>query len=302
MERLFHYQITESQEGCTVRGYLRSLGYSRNLMLHLRQTPRGLLHNGEATYGSAVLRAGDTLDILLKEDPAASQISPIPMKLQILYEDEDLLVLNKPADTPIHPSAGNRHNTLANGVAYYFQSKGESFVYRCINRLDRDTTGALILAKHAYGASLLSSAIQRRQIHRTYLALVEGSCPDQGIIRAPIARKPTSILEREVNAQTGAPACTHYECLDRRNGLSLVQLRLETGRTHQIRVHMLHLGYPLLGDYLYHPEYSRIHRVSLHSYQLDFVHPITGQPLCLCAPVPEDFLIAWETDPSGQHP
>ena len=118
MERLFHYQITESQEGCTVRGYLRSLGYSRNLMLHLRQTPRGLLHNGEATYGSAVLRAGDTLDILLKEDPAASQISPIPMKLQILYEDEDLLVLNKPADTPIHPSAGTPHNTLANGVAY----------------------------------------------------------------------------------------------------------------------------------------------------------------------------------------
>lgn len=293
MERHFHYQITEIQEGITIYDYLRSLGYSRGLLLHLKRTPQGILQNGESVYGSSKLQRGDRLDIRLSEEESSEKIPATPMELHILYEDEDIMVLNKPADTPVHPSMGNYRNTLANGVAYYFQSRGESFIYRCINRLDRDTTGALILAKHAYSASLLSFAMQKRQIHRTYLALVQGICPIEGIIDAPIARKEGSVIEREVNFQTGANACTHFHRLDTRNGLSLVELYLETGRTHQIRVHMKYLGFPLLGDYLYNPDYQRISRVSLHSYQLSFRHPVTGKPLCFCAPVPEDFIKAW---------
>ena len=294
MERRFHYLITEDQEGTTIYDYLRSLGYSRGLLLQLKRTEQGILRNGESVYGSCRLHPGDSLDIHLVEEKSSEKIPATPMKLNILYEDEDILVLNKPADMPIHPSMGNYRNTLANGVAYYFQSQGESFIYRCINRLDRDTTGALILAKHAYSAALLSSAMQKRQIHRTYLALVQGICPEKGLIDAPIARKEGSVIEREVNFQTGSDARTHFQRLDTRNGLSLVQLCLETGRTHQIRVHMKYLGYPLLGDYLYNPDYSRISRVSLHSYQLDFFHPVTGEALCLQAPVPEDFKKAWK--------
>ncbi len=294
MERTFHYQITSEQEGMTIYDYLRSLGYSRGLLLHLKRTSQGILQNGTSVYGSSRLYPGDRLDIRLLEEESSKEIPATPMELHILYEDEDLLILNKPTNTPIHPSMGNYRNTLANGVAYYFQAKGESFVYRCINRLDRDTTGALILAKHAYSAALLSSAIQNRQIHRTYLALVQGVCPLEGTIDAPIARKENSIIEREVNFETGAQARTHFCRLDTKNGLSLVQLCLETGRTHQIRVHMKYLGYPLLGDYLYNPDYSRISRVSLHSYQLAFHHPITGVPMTLSAPVPKDFLKAWD--------
>ena len=294
MERIFHYTITKTQEGITIYDFLRSLGYSRSLLLHLKRSPQGILRNGQNTFGSVLLQEGDCLDIRLVENISSQNIPPTPMELKILYEDEDILVLNKPADTPIHPSMGNYENTLANGVAHYYQSQGISFVYRCINRLDRDTTGALILAKHAYSAALLSAAMQRREIHRTYLALVQGLCPECGVIDAPIARKDASVIEREVNLRTGAPALTRYECLAFHQGLSLVQLRLETGRTHQIRVHMKYLGYPLLGDYLYNPDYSRIGRVSLHSYQLDFCHPITDKPLCLTAAVPKDFLQAWE--------
>ena len=135
MERRFHYFLTKEQEGATVSEYLRSLGYSRGILLRLKRTPRGILRNGEPVYGSTRLQSGDRLDILLREDASSENIPATPMDLSILYEDEDLLVLNKPADLPIHPSLGNYENTLANGVAYYYQSRGQNFVYRCINRL-----------------------------------------------------------------------------------------------------------------------------------------------------------------------
>lgn len=294
MERIFHYTIQKPLEDLSIRTYLYSLGYSRSLLLHLKRTPRGILCNGEAALLNRRLSDGDSLEIRLKETASSENILPTPMDLHILHEDEDILVLDKPADTPIHPSMGNHTNTLANGVVSYFQEKDESFVYRCINRLDRDTTGALILAKHAYSAALLGDAIQKHQIHRTYLALVQGICPEKGCIDAPIARKNDSVIERTVDEQQGVPALTYYERLACRDGISLVQLRLETGRTHQIRVHMKHLGFPLLGDYLYNPDYRRISRVSLHSFQLDFFHPITGEKLRIFAPVPDDFRKAWE--------
>ena len=205
----------------------------------------------------------------------------------------DLLIVNKPANMPIHPSLGNYENTLANGVSYYYAQKGEEFVYRCVNRLDRDTTGALILAKNALSAAILSAQMRNRQIRRTYLALVEGVPPEKGTISAPIARVEGSTIQREVNFYSGEPAVTHFERLSVRNGCSLMELHLETGRTHQIRVHMKYLGYPLPGDYLYHPHYERIQRQPLHSYQLEFTHPVTGTDMLFTAPVPEDFCRAY---------
>lgn len=235
-----------------------------------------------------MLTVGDTLTLHLIEEESSENIVPTPLPLSIVYEDEDLLVINKTAGMPIHPSQGNYDNTLANACAYYFQEKGEPFTYRCINRLDRDTTGLLILARHAYSASLLSSMVARREIHREYRAIVTGLLPEESIVDAPIARADGSTIEREVNFETGETARTHYKCLAYKNGYSLASLKLETGRTHQIRVHMKYIGHPLPGDFLYNPDYSIIDRQALHSYRLTFTHPITGVLMDFTAPLPED--------------
>ena len=194
---------------------------------------------------------------------------------------------------PVHPSAGNHGNTLANAAAAWFLQKGENCPFRCINRLDRDTSGALILAKNPLSASVLSSQMKTRQIRRTYLAVVKGIPPLQGNIAAPIGRTPDSLIERRIDFAGGESAVTHFERLAVKNGHSLLEIHLETGRTHQIRVHMGYLGYPLPADYLYCPDYSRFSRQPLHSFQLDFRHPLTGEALCITAPVPEDICRAF---------
>ena len=215
------------------------------------------------------------------------------MPLSILYEDEDILVINKPADMPVHPSIGNYTNTLANGVAAYLDAKGEHSPFRCINRLDRDTSGALILAKNAFSAAVLSTQMRNRQIRRTYLAVVEGITPPNGTISAPISRVDDSVIERHVDFLHGEPAVTHYERLETKNEHSLLEIHLETGRTHQIRVHMGYIGHPLPADYLYQPEYDCFKRQPLHSLQLEFRHPVTDKSMCLLAPVPEDICNAF---------
>lgn len=205
------------------------------------------------------------------------------------------MVLNKPAGMPIHPSQNNRENTLGNALAWYFASQNRPFVFRCINRLDKDTSGLTIVAKHIISAGMLSSMIASKGengIRREYLAIVHGTVtPPHGIINAPIARKEGSIIRRTVDWERGEHAVTHYQVLDSKNGYSLVSLLLETGRTHQIRVHMKHLGFPLVGDSLYHPETSQMSRQALHAHKLDFKHPITGACMHFTAPVPED--MAW---------
>lgn len=167
------------------------------------------------------------------------------------------------------------------------------FVYRCINRLDRDTTGALILAKNPYSAAVLSAQMKQRQIRRTYLAIVQGIAPEQGTIDAPIGRAADSTIERQVDFANGESAVTHYERLATYHSYSLIELHLETGRTHQIRVHMKYIGHPLPGDFLYNPDYRIIKRQPLHSFQLEFAHPVTGENMCITAPVPEDFADAF---------
>ena len=289
MNRIFEYTITPSDVPCTVGEYLKKKGYSRKIIIHLKKTEHGILQNGEWAYVRTPLVPGDVLKITLLEESASEHILPVPMETDIVYEDEDLLVVNKPFDMPVHPSIHNYDNTLANGMAYYFQQKGETFIFRCINRLDRDTTGLLILAKNALSASILSNDMKARKIHRTYQAVVSRiPVPASGTIDAPIARKDDSAIERCVDFEKGEPAVTHYRTLETKENLALVELSLETGRTHQIRVHMQHMGCPLLGDYLYHPDFTLINRVSLHSYSLSFVHPITGNSMYFCAPLPKD--------------
>ena len=293
MNRIFHYQITENEQGTTVLDFLRKKGFSRHILSSMKADKEALTRNGQRIGGREQLLAGDHFRVRLLETVDSDGIVPVSMPLSILYEDEDILVINKPADMPVHPSIGNYTNTLANGVAAYLDAKDEHSPFRCINRLDRDTSGALILAKNAFSAAVLSTQMRNRQIRRTYLAVVEGITPPNGTIFAPISRVDYSVIERHVDFLRGEPAVTHYERLEVKNEHSLLEIHLETGRTHQIRVHMGYIGHPLPADYLYHPVYDCFKRQPLHSLQLEFRHPVTDKPMCLLAPVSEDMCNAF---------
>ena len=293
MDRIFHYQITENEQGTTVLDFLRKKGFSRHILSSMKADKEALTRNGQRIGGREHLLAGDHFRVRLLETIDSDGIVPVSMPLSILYEDEDILVINKPADMPVHPSIGNYTNTLANGVTAYLDAKGEHSPFRCINRLDRDTSGALILAKNAFSAAVLSTQMRNRQIRRTYLAVVEGITPPNGTISAPISRVDDSVIERHVDFLHGEPAVTHYERLETKNEHSLLEIHLETGRTHQIRVHMGYIGHPLPADYLYHPVYDCFKRQPLHSLQLEFRHPVTDKSMCLLAPVPEDMCNAF---------
>ena len=293
MDRIFHYQITENEQGTTVLDFLRKKGFSRHILSSMKADKEALTRNGQRIGGREHLLAGDHFRVRLLETVDSDGIVPVSMPLSILYEDEDILVINKPADMPVHPSIGNYTNTLANGVAAYLDAKDEHSPFRCINRLDRDTSGALILAKNAFSAAVLSTQMRNRQIRRTYLAVVEGITPPNGTISAPISRVDDSVIERHVDFLHGEPAVTHYERLETKNEHSLLEIHLETGRTHQIRVHMGYIGHPLPADYLYHPVYDCFKRQPLHSLQLEFRHPVTDKSMCLLAPVPEDMCNAF---------
>lgn len=284
------YLIQQQDIQKTVEQFLLSNGYSAALIRRLRHTEQSILKNGSPVYTTYRLDEGDSLAVTLPEEHGSENIVPVPMDLDIRYEDRDLLVVNKAAGVPIHPSQGNHANTLANGIAWYLGEKGEAATYRAINRLDRDTTGLLILARHALSACMLSEMVRTHAIRRCYLAAASGLVPPEGVIDAPIARTCDSTIERCVDFERGDSARTHYRTLyyNRDTDCSLVELRLETGRTHQIRVHMKHIGHPLPGDFLYNPDYRLIGRQALHSWQLDFIHPIKKEPLHFEAPLPED--------------
>lgn len=288
MNRTFTYSITESDASKAIDFFLKSHGFSRHIISGLKRNPQGILVNGSHANTRYSLCTGDVLTITILEETPSENIIPMPINFSIVYEDEDILVVNKPADTPIHPSLNNYDNSLANGIAYYYRKESSPFVFRCINRLDRDTTGLTIIAKNQLSSAILSSMVGKREIHREYLAIVAGMPPAFGTIDAPIGRKSDSCIERMVDFEQGERAITHYTTLSSDGVHSLVKLKLETGRTHQIRVHMKHIGFPLIGDYLYHPDCTKIKRQALHSHRLTFVHPITREPMEFTAPLPED--------------
>lgn len=299
MERFLTYQITDAETNFTVKQFLKSKGYSSQNLIELKKRPESVLRNGSPIFMNHKLCAGDTLQIHMIETTSSQKIIPVELPLDIVYEDEDLLVVNKPAGMPIHPSMNNYENSLGNAAAYYFAKQNIPFVFRCINRLDRDTSGLTIIAKHIVSAGILSSMVsgigkkdgscQHKEIQREYLGIVRGSVtPPFGTIDAPLSRKPGSVIERTIDFEHGERAVTHYKVLEEQNGYSLLSLILETGRTHQIRIHLKHLGYPLIGDYLYNPDMEAISRQALHSYRLTFPHPITGQKMMFTAPLPED--------------
>ena len=293
MQRNFTYQITEEFHNCTISSFLKAKGYPHAVMVHLKKTPESILLNGRWEYVNTAVKTGDVLEIKLIENESSEKIPPVYAPFSIVYEDEDILVIDKPANMPIHPSLNHYENTLANAVCYYFANQGIPYTFRCVNRLDKNTTGLTIVAKHMLSSAILSRDVAVKSIKREYLAIVSGETDDSGTINAPIGRKDVSTIERQIDYENGENAVTHYRKIDTKNGYTLLSLVLETGRTHQIRVHMSSIRHPLIGDFLYHPASTELPRQALHSHKLEFVHPITKEPMTFTAPIPQDMADFW---------
>lgn len=292
MTRRIQYKIEEKHNGKCISMFLKEKEYSRAVIIELKKTKTGIQKNGTWAGVNEILNTGDILEICLKEQGASENIVPKELQLDILYEDEDILVVNKPYDTPIHPSVNNYNNTLANGVVHYYQQQNKPYIFRCINRLDRDTTGVTILAKNLISASILSKRMKERGLSRTYVAFVEGITKEEGTIDLPIGREEGTIIKRKIDEKEGKHAVTHYCKLEELQiegkAVSVVALQLETGRTHQIRVHMASIGHPLLGDFLYNESNHMLTRQALHAASCAFYHPITGEYKRITAPLPKD--------------
>ena len=288
MEREILYIIDGEYKD--IQDYLKAKGYSASNITTLKKYENGIMLNGVWAYMNQKPAVNDRLLVRVCENKKSENIVPVDIKLDIRYEDEDIIVINKGSDMPIHPSLNNYENSLANALMHYYN--GENFVFRCINRLDKDTTGLTIVAKHFLSAGILNIAMQNRQIKRVYNAIVKdnGRLPDVDTIDLPIAREDDTLIKRKVSPD-GQRAVTHFKVLQRFEKYSLIELRLETGRTHQIRVHMSHIGTPLVGDYLYNEDdYGKISvRPLLHSKSLEFIHPVTGERMYLECDLPVDF-------------
>lgn len=282
------YRISPEQENQTVERFLRSQGFSRHLVITTKYHKNGLLLDGSPTRSNVRLHTGQLLTAAIVSHAPNETLQPVELPLFIVYEDEDIIVLNKPAGMPVHPSQGHYTDTLSNALAYYYQQLNEPFTARAVGRLDRDTSGLVLFARHELSACILAEQMRNREIHREYRAICTGILPESGTIDAPIARAHDSTIERVVDFKRGERAITHFQRLSMSHGFSLAAVRLETGRTHQIRVHMKYIGHPLPGDFLYHPNYDVIHRQALHSFRLVFQHPIIKKTMDFTVPIPED--------------
>lgn len=289
MNRTLTYEISTEYDGFPIDKYLKSKGYSSANITAIKKMPNNMVIDGEWVHMNRKLKTGEILTVNISEDNSSEKIPPVEMDLDIVYEDEDIIVVNKPAGLPIHPSLNHYEDSLANGLAYYYESQGKPFIFRCANRLDKNTSGLTVIAKHLVSANILSTMVKNRQFHREYYAIVRGSLDEKsGTIDAPIGRVDDSIITRQVDFENGERAVTHYEVIKENKEHSLVSIHLETGRTHQIRVHFKYIGHPLIGDHLYNPDYEYMTRQALHSHKIEFTHPITGEQLSFTADLPSD--------------
>ena len=274
--------IGPAEDGAQLLTVLRRAGFSTGMIRRLKQ-PGGLLLDGAPCTVRTRVCAGQTLTLTWQEAPSAA-VAPAPLPLNVVYEDDHLLAVNKPAGMPVHPSAGHRGDTLANAFAAAYPR----LTFRPVNRLDRYTTGLVLIAKTPMAAAALGAQLRQGQVQKTYWAVTEGlPNPPAGRIDAPIGRVPGSVLKRQIDP-AGKPAVTDYAVLETRGDRALVEVRPHTGRTHQIRVHMARLGCPLAGDWLYGKEEPG-KTFLLHCRALAFTHPATVAPLTLQAEAPPDF-------------
>lgn len=294
MKKTINGKVLEQDNGIRLERFLKTrLGLTKNEVSRVKFRENGICVNGVRSKVSATLAAGDLVEVLLETGNEGSEgLKASKEKLSVLYEDEDVIVADKPAGISVHPAGRWDEDTLANRLAFYLQSKGEASIIRIFGRLDKDTSGVVLAAKNRAAATRLERQRRNGQISKSYLAIAEGIPePANGQIHAPLGPDPQKRKQMCVTSE-GKPAITHYEMLAAGHGHALLRLRLETGRTHQIRVHMASIGCPLLGDPLYGSGATpEMKRTALHAQALSFFQPFTGEKLCVKAPVPKDMML-----------
>ena len=262
------FSVDSSLDGITVQHFLRRHCHvSARLLAKLKRTENGITANGKHVRSIDVLHGGDVVCLVMPEDE--TDIVPVTSEVEIVYEDSEIVVFNKPPFMPVHPVHDHQTDILANFAMYHARSRGENYTFRAVNRLDRDTSGLVLTAKNSYAMTFLTEHTQK-----VYVALCEGVLSGEGTVNAPIRLKAGHTIQREVG-EGGIPAVTHYKALETVNGHTYVEFLLETGRTHQIRVHMASIGHPLAGDDLYGGSRQYFPRQCLHCSQLCFLHPVT---------------------------
>ena len=291
--RRLNLTVTSDQTGWKVDALLRGpLGLLGTVIRRVKWLEDGILLDGvRVTVGDRV-QAGQVLSVVVGDTQVSGAIVPAPGPLDIVYQDQDVLVLNKAPGVAVHPGPGHHSDTIGNFLMDYYRKQGILADFHPVHRLDRGTSGLLLVALHGHAQEVLKEQLHSPAFRRVYLAVCEGVPePPSGVIDAPIGRLEGSVLARTVRPD-GQRAVTRYQTLGTGHGRALVRLELETGRTHQIRVHMAHIGHPLTGDFLYGTEDpALIPRPALHAAELAFNHPITGRPMAFTAPLPQDMTV-----------
>lgn len=276
------FVVKKENDGITVEAFLKShCGVSSRLLAKLKRVPMGITANGKHIRSIDRLSAGDVVCICFPEEKC--YIEPVEGELSVLYEDEYFLAVDKPPFMPVHPVREHRLDTLANVVMYYQKTKGESYTFRAVNRLDKDTSGIVVIAKDPRCAAILP-----KKITKEYTALCEGEILSGGTVDADISLMDGHTIQRQAG-ESGVKAVTHYEPIAIKNNHTLVCLTLETGRTHQIRTHMAYIGHPLAGDDMYGGSRAVFKRQCLHCSMAKIVHPYTGGEITVVSQ-PEDWL------------
>jgi 23S rRNA pseudouridine1911/1915/1917 synthase len=283
-----NWTISEEETGTDIKTFLNRHRISKRMLTDIKFAGGRITVNGNEVTVRYSLKTGDHLNVVFPPEPKSASLKPEHVELEIVYEDKDILVVNKPPYMSTIPSREHPVGSLANGILGYYKRKQIDSAIHIVTRLDRDTSGLVLIAKHRHIHHLMSIQQKKREIKRSYEAFAHGLFPAaEGTVNQPIGRKETSIIEREVR-EDGKPAVTHFRLVHQYDGFAHLRLVLETGRTHQIRVHMSYAGHPLLGDSLYGGICELMKRQALHCYSLSFLHPITAEQLEFKVQLPED--------------
>lgn len=284
------YEVETDDVGLKVIDVLATKMQVSSRLIRKCKNNKNILLNGIWGSVNRKVNVGDVITLMLDHDENTFEPNPIPVS--VIYEDADVLVVNKPPFLVVHPTKGHPYGTLANAVSHYQYEQNQNYKIRFINRLDRDTSGVLLIAKNAFAQQIVSEQMKQGRVDKAYYALVLGCVKDDdGTIDLPIDREQEEDIKRVV-MEDGMASVTHYKVVERFSEHTLVKIQLETGRTHQIRVHFAHIGHPVLGDALYGEASDLINRQALHCYEMAFLPPRASAPLVARAELPEDFLSA----------
>jgi len=280
--RKIDFIVEPSYDGFTVEKYLMSVkGISRRLITKIKYS-EGIMLNDNVSRTVDTVKSGDVVSVIMEDEKCLEENSSLD--IPIVYDDDDIVVFNKPCGVPVHPSIRHYNDTLGN----YFSAVFKGVSFRPVNRLDKDTSGLCVVAKNAFVASEL-----QKRVEKIYYAFVKGNPDDEGEINLPIAREDGTIIKRKVD-ESGQEAITRYKSVMRKNGYTLLEIKLLTGRTHQIRVHFSHIGFALIGDELYGGEMSAMKRHALHCKTLGFIHPVTKEKVVIDSKIPDDMASLFE--------